>query len=179
MTKGRKTTYNERVEIVAFCIENNDNYQLIVNEGFKCSTQDNDWLGEGVYFWDEISNAYWWANNAKRDISKEKCIIVCELNCPINKYLELDVEMKMFVDFLTDYENKMKKYNGSKPVFKSNDMRKKFYCDVYCSQNKISILAHTFEYPKNKFGFKIGTILRRQVCVRDPNLITIQRKKVI
>lgn len=28
MTKGRKTTFNERIEIVAFCIENNDNYQL-------------------------------------------------------------------------------------------------------------------------------------------------------
>ena len=28
MIKGIKTTYNERVEIVAFCIENNDNYKL-------------------------------------------------------------------------------------------------------------------------------------------------------
>ncbi len=28
MTKGRKTTYEERMEIVAFCIENNNNYQM-------------------------------------------------------------------------------------------------------------------------------------------------------
>ena len=28
MTKGRKITYDEKVEIVAFCIENNLNYQL-------------------------------------------------------------------------------------------------------------------------------------------------------
>ena len=27
MTKGRKTTYEERIEIVSFCIANNDNYQ--------------------------------------------------------------------------------------------------------------------------------------------------------
>lgn len=32
MTKGRKTTYDERIEIVAFCIENNDNYQLTSNK---------------------------------------------------------------------------------------------------------------------------------------------------
>ncbi len=32
MTKGRKTTYTERIEIVAFCIENNDNYQLTSNK---------------------------------------------------------------------------------------------------------------------------------------------------
>ena len=38
MTKGRKITYNERVEIVAFCIENNDNYQLTSNK-YKVSYQ--------------------------------------------------------------------------------------------------------------------------------------------
>ena len=43
MTKGRKTTYNERVEIVAFCIENNDNYQLTSNK-YKVSYQQ-------VYTW--------------------------------------------------------------------------------------------------------------------------------
>ena len=43
MTKGRKRTYNERVEIVAFCIENNDNYQLTSNK-YKVSYQQ-------VYTW--------------------------------------------------------------------------------------------------------------------------------
>ena len=43
MTKGRKTTYNERVEIVAFCIENNDNYQL-TSDKYKVSYQQ-------VYTW--------------------------------------------------------------------------------------------------------------------------------
>ncbi|MCI6667340.1 MAG: helix-turn-helix domain-containing protein [Romboutsia timonensis] len=43
MTKGRKTTYNERVEIVAFCIENNYNYQL-TSDKYKVSYQQ-------VYTW--------------------------------------------------------------------------------------------------------------------------------
>lgn len=43
MTKGRKTTYTERVEIVAFCIENNDNYQL-TSDKYKVSYQQ-------VYTW--------------------------------------------------------------------------------------------------------------------------------
>jgi len=43
MTKGRKTTYEERVEIVSFCIENNDNYQKSA-EKFKVSYQQ-------VYTW--------------------------------------------------------------------------------------------------------------------------------
>lgn len=38
MIKGRKTTYDERIEIVAFCIENNDNYQL-TSDKYKVSYQ--------------------------------------------------------------------------------------------------------------------------------------------
>jgi len=43
MIKGRKTTYEERTEIVAFCISNNTNYQL-TSEKFKVSYQQ-------VYSW--------------------------------------------------------------------------------------------------------------------------------
>ena len=43
MIKGRKTTYDERIEIVAFCIENNDNYQL-TSDKYKVSYQQ-------VYTW--------------------------------------------------------------------------------------------------------------------------------
>jgi transposase len=43
MAKGRQTTYEERIEIVAFCVENNDNYQL-TSERFKVSYQQ-------VYTW--------------------------------------------------------------------------------------------------------------------------------
>ena len=43
MIKGRKTTYDERIEIVAFCIENNDNYKLTADK-YKVSYQQ-------VYTW--------------------------------------------------------------------------------------------------------------------------------
>ncbi len=43
MTKGRKTTYEERVEIVAFCVANNDNYYLAADK-FHVSYQQ-------VYTW--------------------------------------------------------------------------------------------------------------------------------
>lgn len=43
MTKGRKTTYEERTEIVAFCIANNDNYQITL-ERYQVSYQQ-------VYSW--------------------------------------------------------------------------------------------------------------------------------
>lgn len=43
MTKGRKTTYKERIEIVKYCIENGDNYTLAAQK-YKVSYQQ-------VYGW--------------------------------------------------------------------------------------------------------------------------------
>lgn len=38
MTKGRKTTYEERVEIVSFCISHSNDYDLTANK-YKVSYQ--------------------------------------------------------------------------------------------------------------------------------------------
>lgn len=43
MAKGRKTTYEERIEIVSYCISNNDNFQL-TSEKYQVSYQQ-------VYTW--------------------------------------------------------------------------------------------------------------------------------
>jgi len=43
MIIGRKTSYEERIEIVSFCIKNNDNYQL-TSDNYKVSYQQ-------VYAW--------------------------------------------------------------------------------------------------------------------------------
>ena len=43
MKKGRKTTYEERIEIVSFCIENNKDYQLTIKK-YQVSYQQ-------VYSW--------------------------------------------------------------------------------------------------------------------------------
>lgn len=46
MTNGRKTTFNERIEIVVFCIENNDNCQL-TSDKYKVSYQQvYTWVGK-------------------------------------------------------------------------------------------------------------------------------------
>lgn len=43
MTKGRTTTYEEKTEIVSFCIANNDDYQM-TSKQFEVSYQQ-------VYTW--------------------------------------------------------------------------------------------------------------------------------
>ena len=145
----------------------------IIEKGFKLSHDEDDWLGEGVYFWDDIRNAQWW----KKDNGIiPRCIFVCKLKCDRSKYLDLDCkkEMEKFSLFSKQYLKEMAKATGKKPAFKGNNQRKKFFCDIYCSKQNISILSFTFEHDFfNVAGFKEGTLKRRQICVKEPNCISI------
>ncbi len=44
ITKGRKTTYEERIEIVTYCIENNKNYDLTAQKHEVSYQQVYTWL---------------------------------------------------------------------------------------------------------------------------------------
>lgn len=143
----------------------------IIENGFWVSNESDDWLGEGVYFWDNENNARWWKKNS--GIFK-KCIFTCDLKCPLSNYLNLDLEMKKFESYLNEYMNSSYGKRLAKPKFKNVNECKKFYCDLYCSRNNICILSFSFEHDIiNKFGFKAGTIKRRQICVRNPKCISI------
>lgn len=46
MTRGRKTTYEERIKIVSFCIENNDDYELTADKYQVSYQQVYSWTGK-------------------------------------------------------------------------------------------------------------------------------------
>lgn len=147
--------------------------ESIITSGFKVSNNEDDWLGEGVYFWDDIKNAEWWKK--KGGIIPE-CIFVCELKCDLSNYFDLDnkFEMDKLDAFSKSYLREIAKSSGKKPNFKNNNQIRKFFCDMYCSKNSISILSFTFMHDIiNKAGFKTGTFGRRQICVRELSCISV------
>lgn len=146
--------------------------ESIKENGFKPSNNNNDWLGLGVYFWDNIENAKWW--NVGTGSIIRNCIIECELKCDLNQYVNLNENMYEFDLFCKKYMRELTKNKSPKPNFKNNNQKKKYFCDLYCRKNNLSILSFEFEHDIiNTAGFKIGTKKRRQICVRNPNLIQI------
>ena len=167
LTYNPKEEYNEIGYHTTFVMYK----ESIIKNGFYKSTKENEWLGEGVYFWDNEVNALWWKSKSK---SFKKCIFICKLKCCISKYLDLDNEMGKFETFSHKYLKTISSDNGKKPCFKNADECRKFFCDAYCSKNDICILAYTFDHDiVCRYGFKIGTVKRRQICVRDPACISI------
>lgn len=143
----------------------------IIKNGFQVSNNSDDWLGEGIYFWDNLENANWWKGKSK---NFECCIFVCNLKCEKLKYLNLDVEMDKFEDFGKKYLKEMAHCNCKKPSFKNSNETKKFFCDLYCKKNDIEILSFSFKHNIiNKVGFVTETKIRRQICVKNNNNISI------
>lgn len=92
MTNGRKTTYEERIEIVSFCIANNENYQL-ASEKYLVSYQQ-------VYTWVKKYHKYGFEALADKrgkrkdldDMTKtEKLAAQLKLLEAENKRLQLEV----------------------------------------------------------------------------------------
>lgn len=167
LTYNPKEEYNEKGYHTTF-IKYKDN---IIKNGFCKSNKSNEWLGEGVYFWDNEENALWWRQKEK---SLQKCIFICDLKCHLSKYLDLDADMHKFEKYLHKYLKTIPSDCDEKPNFKNIPQCRKFFCDIYCIKNNISILAFTFEHDKiSRFGFKTGSEMRRQICVRDPKCISI------
>lgn len=149
--------------------------ESIIENGFKPSCDDDDWLGEGIYFWDNLDNANWWNKNKNKGTMKH-CVFQCELRCKANKYLNLDDknEMNKFDIFSKQYIKEMRKLGEKIPKFGNNNQRKKFFCDLYCKKNNFEILSHTFEHDIiNSAGFKVGIEYKRQICVRENSNIKI------
>lgn len=146
--------------------------ESIKKNGFKPSNENDDWLGFGVYFWDNVENAKWW--NVGTDSVIKSCIIECELKCDINQYVNLNENIHEFDLFCKKYMREIVKNKLPRPNFENNNQKKKYFCDLYCTKNNLSILSFEFEHDIiNIAGFKIGTKKRRQICVRNPNLIQI------
>lgn len=144
----------------------------IKKNGFKPSNAKDDWLGFGVYFWDNIEDAKWWKNNTNAII--KGCIIQCELKCDMDQYINLNDNMDKFELFCQEYMKEIRENKLPRPNFENNNQRKKYFCDLYCKKNNLSILSFVFEHDiMNIAGFKVDTKKKRQICVRNPELIQI------
>ncbi len=64
----------------------------IMRNGFKCKTNPEHWLGEGIYFYQDRSLAEWWTTNPtkKHGIEVTKPVIIeCEIEVDNEKLLNL------------------------------------------------------------------------------------------
>lgn len=66
--------------------------ESILNDGFIIKTSDSHWLGNGIYFFNEVELAKWWATNPSNNFgchSQKPAIIVVKLSCEYDRMFDM------------------------------------------------------------------------------------------
>lgn len=175
----------ENINLIGYHGTTNYFAEKIVKEHqFHLSVKNIEWLGKGVYFWQNKKDGIWWAKQSLKKYSKEnKChvnavVLKCQLICIPEEYVDLglDSNMKRLIDFIKQYEFEQNKFGKKKPNFKTADEQRCFYCTLFKKYNNIKILSFPFARSwENYAGFKIVKT-NVQICVTDNKCIKILSK---
>ena len=147
--------------------------KILYSKVFKASSSPKDWLGNGIYFWDEMYNAKWWA--AIRYKNEKSVIIKSTLECDDDLLLDLDsteeiLAYKKFTSDISDYIKQLPEDLQNTYLnlnFKDIKAVRCFYLNVYKQLFDIAIIRRTFNV-EGRYRADDGiTLTRTQLCVTD------------
>jgi hypothetical protein len=84
--------------ILAYHCNDEDRCSKFVSEDYLIGSNDDGiWPGDGMYFWDNVSNAYFWRNEKIRKDSSKRYVIVCANLILINLLDLTDLETCRYI----------------------------------------------------------------------------------
>lgn len=166
---GARIMASDKIEMIGYhattqyCAKN-----IMSKRLFYRSKEDNEWLGEGIYFWDREQHCDDWRGS--------KAIICVKLACDHDRFLDLDneTEMDMFCDFARDYCQEMIESGDEYPAFDNEHLQQCFFCDIYKHVNHILLIKKAFTGGVNCAGFRIN---KTQLCASYNSIIEIQSQR--
>jgi hypothetical protein len=171
--------------------------KIIEKTNFKYKRSKKHWLGNGIYFYKDITLANWWttkpSNSFGTDISKA-AILKCVLMIREDRVLDLrklddylwfsEQYTKEFLPMIYSGEIKIQK---DKDTGKFNSKRLRCaFCDFIRHQYKIDAIIGTFNLPKQPYlpkeygdGFKDFALeyIETQICIFNKKVI--KEKKIL
>lgn len=169
-----------------------DNKQSIISLGLdpdKVKVRFDHWLGQGVYFFDDIDKAKWWSRSIASKKSKGAVVFKSKIRERRNKVLDLD-QVEDLDAFLTECINLIHETENLKldkvPIFTDQNVRA-FWFDYYKRTHDITVIIATFNKPYAGYTFRRSKDDRivqmrflktlglgfseRQICVSEKSVI--------
>ncbi len=161
-------------------------------------SEDEDWLGYGMYFWDNLSNAKYWINKktkrgVKNEISITKSHIIIDENLDLSDedimktMNELWIEICLKEKKKIESENKKLYYPKNKKIEELTGKKIDYifeYFEKFKAFKTIKAIGYYPNRKENDFFYKVDlskghvTGLAKVIyCVRDSNKV-INRKEV-
>ena len=142
----------------------------IITHGFKPSIKNNEWLGNGIYFFkDYISAEYW-----QRKYKSNGVVLQASIEVNKNEWFDLNNKNNLykFGMFSKEYFRMCKSKHLPIPNFKNDEQRRCFLCNLYVASNNIKVLQFKFKDLQidSFYGFpKFAP--NTQICIFDNNII--------
>lgn len=112
----------------------------------KTKPRDDHWLGQGVYFFDEIRKARWWANIiSTQNASSSALIYQARIEAPDNRVLNLDDARQMDIEEMINCVRQPIKDGRQKQPVLSLDKARAVFLDYYKQTHDIVVIIATFE----------------------------------
>lgn len=158
------------VELTGYHGTIKENAKKIIKENhYKLSTKNDEWLGDGIYFFKDIFWANYWARMVSKNWHGQPAVLKSLISCKNEEYFDLDS-----VDNKKKIENSLKDFANTEssvgaPNFENKEEMRSFYCNFYAELN--NILVYSCNFPGVGFddlGFPKTQV---QYCVRDNSAI--------
>ncbi len=153
----------------------NNAEKILKEQIFLESDRETDWLGRGIYFFEEKEDALWW-NSHSRFIGQKMEILEVELEFPEDSWLDLDDRgTKRSVTSFVQERLRHKPLQLQNLIEMDRYKRQCFFCNYL--QNYIpEIRIRSYNFPakfqsNNPFDFGFST--RKQFCVVEQSIIKV------
>lgn len=163
-------------EITCYHGTRKDSAEKILKEHlFLPSDGENEWLGRGIYFFQEKEDALWW-NSHVRFHGQKMEILEVKLKFPEDSWLDLDnrTAKHAMTSFLQERLRRMP-HQIQNLIKMDRYKRQCFFCNNL--QNYIpEIKIRSFNFPANfqrNNPFDFGFSTRKQFCVVEQSIIKV------
>ncbi|MHB9306199.1 hypothetical protein ACW0UU_01860 [Fusobacterium polymorphum] len=153
--------------------------ESILNIGFNISNREDQWLGKGIYFFDNDSQAKWWCRNQQMKSLKYGIIEVL-FSCDSSKILDLDNQegRDKYIEATKKYikviEEKKLKFHSEEEAFLKTQC---LILSMYKRDNNIDMIKKTFYLEKKlKLRFDVSSKTHTQYCLTCED--NIKNKKI-
>ena len=153
---------------------------ILEEKHFRESASKKEWLGSGVYFFEDKNHAIGWANvRSQKCGEKYAVVIAADIQCQSNEIFDLDIPsnvLRIERCFMQAMENG--EFGKGAPQFKTMEELRCFSTDFYKALHpEIKMIAYTFDSTQRvKAGFPIK---QRQLGVNDQSIISNIRRTYI
>lgn len=146
---------------------------ILTDKHFRESASKREWLGAGVYFFEDRNHAIGWANIRSQKRGEEYAVVIAaDIQYRRDEMFDLDIpENIALIDRCVSQELRSGRFVNGSPQFKSDDELRCFSVNFYRAMHpEIKVVAYTFDSTQRvTAGFHIK---QRQLCVNDQSIIS-------